>query len=53
MKASDVIAELKQLSNPSAKAGMERVGISTNNSLGVSIPDLRRLAKRMLTTFTP
>jgi 3-methyladenine DNA glycosylase AlkD len=43
---SSVLAELDALADPARLAGMARVGIATDGALGVSIPDLRRLARR-------
>jgi 3-methyladenine DNA glycosylase AlkD len=40
-----VIRSLKELSVPEARLGMQRFGISTDHALGVSIPNLRKLAK--------
>lgn len=37
---------LQSLSNPAAVAGMARFGINPRNTFGVSIPELRKLAKR-------
>ncbi len=45
MKYADIIKKLKSLSNPKAAEGMARFGISAKNTLGVSIPNLRKLAK--------
>lgn len=42
----EIIEELESLSRPGQLEGMARFGISTDNRFGVSIPDLRRLAKR-------
>ena len=41
-----IITELRRRSNPKAVAGMERFGIQTGTALGVSIPELRILAKK-------
>ena len=43
---NSIIAELRQHSNPENLAGMTRYGINTENTLGMSMPDLRALAKR-------
>jgi 3-methyladenine DNA glycosylase AlkD len=40
-----IIAELKGLANPSNVAGMARFGIKSENTLGISMPMLRSLAK--------
>jgi 3-methyladenine DNA glycosylase AlkD len=38
---------LKSLANPEAVAGMARYGISAQNTLGVSVPALRRMAREI------
>lgn len=43
----EVLNELKSLSNPEAVAGMARFGINPKNTLGVSIPNLRTMAKKI------
>jgi 3-methyladenine DNA glycosylase AlkD len=45
MSVSEVIRNLKQLAVPEARRGMKKFGIRTDQALGVSIPDLRKLAK--------
>jgi 3-methyladenine DNA glycosylase AlkD len=47
MDCSQIIKELKSHSNPKNVAGMARFGISTNGTLGVSVPALRAMAKRI------
>jgi len=47
MKYSEVLEELKSLSDPEAIAGMARFGINPENTYGVSIPKLRDIAKRV------
>ncbi len=42
-----VIKRLKALSDPKAIAGMARFGINPQNSYGVSIPNLRQMAKEI------
>ena len=42
-----VLQQLEAIADPTRLAGMARYGISTTNALGVSIPELRRLARRM------
>lgn len=42
-----VMKRLKSLSNPKAVAGMARFGINPKNTYGVSIPNLRTLAKEI------
>jgi len=41
----EILIKLKFLSNPEAVAGMARFGINTKKAYGVSIPDLRKMAK--------
>lgn len=41
-----ILEELKSLSNPKAVEGMARFGINPKNTYGVSIPNLRKIAKR-------
>jgi len=43
---SEIIKKLKALSNPKNVAGMARFGINARNMLGVSVPNLRTLAKK-------
>ncbi|MBI3763615.1 MAG: DNA alkylation repair protein [Chloroflexi bacterium] len=45
MKLSQVLERLKSLSNPDAVSGMARFGINPHNTYGVSVPDLRKIAK--------
>ena len=45
MAYHEVVKKLKAMSNPEAVAGMARFGINPENALGISIPDLRRMAK--------
>jgi len=42
---SDIIKKLESLSDPEAVKGMARFGINPENTYGVSIPDLRNIAK--------
>ena len=46
-KYSEIVKKLKSLSNPEAVAGMARFGINPENTYGVSIPNLRRMAKEI------
>jgi 3-methyladenine DNA glycosylase AlkD len=46
MELDDIIDELKSYANPANVAGMARFGISQVNTLGVSIPVLRQIARR-------
>ena len=47
MNYSDVLNRLRALSNPDAIAGMARFGINPEDSLGVSIPNLRKMANEI------
>ena len=40
-----IITELKALASPANVAGMARFGITSTNTLGISIPNLRRIAR--------
>lgn len=42
-----ILKQLRSLYNPENVAGMERFGINTKNTYGVSIPDLRAMAKKI------
>ena len=42
---NDIIEKLKSVSNPDAVEGMARFGITPENTFGVSIPNLRKIAK--------
>jgi 3-methyladenine DNA glycosylase AlkD len=44
---SQILKELKSLSHPEALAGMGRFGINTKKAYGISIPELRRMAKEI------
>jgi len=43
----ELLEKLKSLSDPRAVAGMAEYGISVNNAFGISIPDLRKIAKEI------
>ena len=45
MRYNDILAELEALSDPEALPFMEKYGITPTRAFGVSIPDLRRIAK--------
>ena len=45
MQYEDIIQRLRSLSDPEAVKGMARFGINPENTYGVSIPNLRRIAK--------
>ncbi|MBU0761965.1 MAG: DNA alkylation repair protein [Candidatus Altiarchaeota archaeon] len=47
MEYREIISELKKHSNPENVAGMARFGINPENTLGVSVPVLRGLAKKI------
>ncbi|MGD8342213.1 MAG: DNA alkylation repair protein [Desulfobacterales bacterium] len=47
MQLKDVITELKLLGDPEAAAGMARYGIKSDRALGISIPKLQGLAKKI------
>jgi 3-methyladenine DNA glycosylase AlkD len=47
MEYQEILNRLKSLSNPEAVAGMARFGINPENAYGVSIPNLRRMAKQI------
>jgi len=46
-RTESILTRLRSQANPSNIAGMARYGISTNNTLGVSMPVLRALAKEV------
>jgi 3-methyladenine DNA glycosylase AlkD len=46
-KVEDVLKKLKKLSNPKNVKGMARFGIKPDKALGISIPNLRKLAKEV------
>jgi 3-methyladenine DNA glycosylase AlkD len=46
MTADEILAYLRSLANPDNVAGMARYGINPTNTLGVSIPVLRGLARK-------
>ena len=43
----DVLEKLRSLSKPGSLKGMSRFGIETKTALGVSVPDIRALAKEL------
>jgi len=45
MQYNDIIGKLKSLSDPEAVKGMARFGINPENTYGVSIPNLRKIAR--------
>ena len=46
MSTADVLAALEAAADPSRLPGMARVGIETSHALGVSVPNIRKIAKR-------
>lgn len=44
----DIISKLETMSNPDAIKGMARFGITPENTFGVSIPNLRKIAKETI-----
>jgi 3-methyladenine DNA glycosylase AlkD len=47
MAVEQILIRLKSQANPANVAGMARFGINPENTLGISIPDLRSLAKEI------
>jgi len=47
MQAKEILKKLKSLSDPKAVAGMARFGIAPKNTYGISIPNLRKIAKEI------
>ena len=47
MQFNDILIKLKSLSDPKAVEGMARFGINPENTFGVSIPNLRKMAKEI------
>ena len=45
MQSEEIIKRLESLSDPESVAGMERYGIDPENAYGVSIPNLRKIAR--------
>jgi 3-methyladenine DNA glycosylase AlkD len=46
-QCNEILKKLESLSNPKAVEGMARFGINPNNTYGVSIPNLRTIAKEI------
>jgi 3-methyladenine DNA glycosylase AlkD len=46
MKVAEAVRELRRLADPSRRPGMSRVGIDVEHALGVSVPNIRRIARR-------
>ena len=47
MNTKEIMARLENLGDPEARAGMARFGIEAGKALGVSIPNLRKLAREI------
>ncbi|MBU2597799.1 MAG: DNA alkylation repair protein [Actinobacteria bacterium] len=47
MQYDDILKKLKSLSNPKAIEGMAKYGITAKRAYGVSIPNLRKIAKKI------
>lgn len=47
MKASELVAHLKKKKNERNLRGMEKFGINVSNAVGMPIPDLRQLARKI------
>ena len=45
MQYNDIIQKLKSSANPEAVKGMARFGINPDNTYGVSVPNLRKMAR--------
>jgi 3-methyladenine DNA glycosylase AlkD len=46
MNPDEALAALHHAADPSRRAGMAKVGIEVDRALGVSVPEIRRIAKR-------
>jgi 3-methyladenine DNA glycosylase AlkD len=44
--SDEILAEMRTLANPSARQGMERFGIQAENLIGLSVPQIRLIARR-------
>ena len=47
MRSSDILEELRSLGDPAGREGMARFGINPGRALGIRIPRLRAVAKRV------
>jgi len=47
MQYDDILKRLRSLSNPRAVEGMAKYGITPKRTYGVSIPNLRKIAKEI------
>ena len=43
----EIVREMRAMANPAAVAGMARFGIDTSSALGLSVPTIRTLARRL------
>jgi 3-methyladenine DNA glycosylase AlkD len=46
MEVEETLAALEAVADPTRRPGMARVGIDVEHALGVSVPEIRRIAKR-------
>jgi 3-methyladenine DNA glycosylase AlkD len=46
-RTKEILTQLKSLGNPAAAEGMARYGINTEHAYGVSIPNLRKIARKI------
>jgi 3-methyladenine DNA glycosylase AlkD len=46
-RTKEILTQLKSLGNPAAADGMARYGINTEHAYGVSIPNLRKIARKI------
>jgi 3-methyladenine DNA glycosylase AlkD len=47
IQCNQILKQLKSLGNPAAAEGMARYGINTEHAYGVSIPNLRKIARKI------
>ncbi len=47
IQCNQILKQLKSLGNPAAAEGMARYGINTEHAYGVSIPNLRKMARKI------
>jgi 3-methyladenine DNA glycosylase AlkD len=47
MNSAEILKKLKSMANPESARGMARFGIRPENAYGISIPELRKLAKQI------
>ena len=46
-RAAEVVGRLRRMANPANVRGMARFGINPKGTLGVSMPELRRLGREL------